>query len=300
MLIVIALGGNALLQPNEALTAENLIKNSRVAAEQIAKIAEEHQVLLVHGNGPQVGLLALQAEAYHETSPYPFDILDAESQGMVGYVLQQSIKNTLPKRECVTILTQVLVDIEDHDFLSPSKPIGPFYKKKQFEQLKKQHPHWHFQSTSQGFRRLIASPSPIEIIEISSIKRLLENNSIVIAGGGGGIPCAIVHNGIRGIEAVIDKDLTASLLACLLSADQFVILTNIDAVYTDWGTKKLKCISETTVDRLSKMDFELGSMQPKIDAVCQFATTTKHCASIGHLSDLEDILKQKAGTHIYP
>lgn len=298
MLIVLALGGNALLQPHETLAAENLIKNSRDAVEQLAKIANLHQLVIVHGNGPQIGLLALQAEAYQDVPSYPFDILNAESQGMIGYILQQALKNELPKRNITTLLTQVLVNPNDNAFLFPSKPIGPFYTKTQYQQITIQHPYWQFQKNQQGFRRIIASPKPQFIIELNTIQDLLQHNHIVISGGGGGIPCILKKGKIEGIEAVIDKDLTASLLACALHADRLIILTNVDAVYKNWGSSKPEALGTVALNQLQELSFESGSMQPKVEAACNFVVKTYHKASIGHLNNLEDIMQGKIGTHI--
>lgn len=298
MLIVIAVGGNALLQPNEPLIAENLLKNVAIAAEKIAKIANEHQIVLVHGNGPQVGLLALQSESYRAVSAYPFNILIAESQGMIGYVLQQALRNALPNRDVVTVLTQVIVDVNDKAFLSPTKPIGSFYNKNEAQELKNKFPHWHFQETAQGFRRVVASPQPKTIVELNVVGELLQKNNIVIAGGGGGIPCIYQEEKIKGIEAVIDKDLTASLLARLLQADRLIILTNVAGAYENWGKDNARLIEKITVDQLSTLFFEKGSMQPKIEAACHFVKFTKKEAFIGHFGDLESIVKNKAGTRI--
>lgn len=298
MLIVIALGGNALLQPNEILSANNLINNANLAAKQIAKLAEKHQLVIVHGNGPQVGLLALQNESYKAIPQYPFDILNAESQGMIGYVLQQSLKNALPNRNITTLLTQVLVNANDLAFTAPSKPIGPFYTTEQYQELVKQSSPWHFQETRQGFRRIVPSPEPQTIVELSAIKDLLAQHNIVIAGGGGGIPCIQHAKGIKGIEAVIDKDLTASLLACAINADQLIILTNVDAVYQDWHTTRSNPITTISDNALSTLSFEAGSMQPKIKAACQFVNKTQHKAMIGALGDLVEIFENKKGTHI--
>lgn len=302
-LIVLAIGGNALLAPDEILSAENLIKNANLFAQQIANVADiikNYRLVIVHGNGPQVGLLALQSLAYSEVPPYPFDILTAESQGMIGYLLQHAIKNILPHQSITTLLTQVIVDIKDHAFTSPSKPIGPFYTSEQYNAIKNQYSDWHFQKTPKGFRRVIASPHPQEILELTAIQDLLNHNHIIIAGGGGGIPCIKQSSTLKGVEAVIDKDLTASLLACSLKAEQLIILTDIDTVYKNWGTTSQEAIYHITPEELSHLTFESGSMKPKVEAACQFTRETKQASAIGHLTNLAKIIKKQAGTHIHP
>jgi carbamate kinase len=275
MLIVIALGGNALLKRNEEPSASNLGKNIDIAARQIAKLIPEHQILIVHGNGPQIGLLALQAEAYHAVPPYPFDILNAESQGMIGYVLQQALQNYLPQHSVCTLLTQVIVDAHDPAFKNPTKPIG-----------------------SANSQRMIASPLPQQVVELDSIKSLLSTQTVVIAAGGGGIPCIKKDNILTGIEAVIDKDLTASLLAQQLGAEQFIILTNVDGIYENWQQSQQKLLTVVSTQQLDKMPFATGSMQPKVDAACEFVLKTKGAAKIGNLKYLEQIMQDKSGTNI--
>jgi len=298
MLYVIALGGNALLQRGQALEAENLYKNALEATTHIAKLAKNHGIVIVHGNGPQIGLLALQSAAYTKVKPYPFDILGAESQGMIGYVLQQGLKNALPERNTVTLLTQVLVDQDDKAFQYPSKPIGPTYSAEESQQLQLEHPEWCFKPDGKYFRRVVPSPKPQAIEELTLIQTLLGKHTIVIAAGGGGIPCIKKNNQLVGVEAVIDKDMTASLLAQTLQADGFIILTDVDGVYDDWDTNHQKLIPKISVDELNQREFAAGSMQPKITAACSFTTNTKRPAMIGNLSKLDEIIAGASGTMI--
>lgn len=298
MLLVIALGGNALLQRGEPLESDLLRKNVKLAAKVIAKAAEDHDIVIAHGNGPQVGLLALQADAYKKVHPYPLDILDAESQGMIGYLLQQEIGNYLQSKSVATLLTQVLVDAKDPAFQSPSKPIGPVYTESQAKAIQQAH-DWILKPDGQYFRRVVASPKPQHIYELDAIKLLLQANTMVIAGGGGGIPCIKTGDKqLKGVEAVIDKDLTASLLARQLKAESLVILTDVDAVYENWGTSAAKAIHNISSKTLRQYQFAAGSMGPKVEAACQFVDATSRPAMIGKLSDLNEILKGKAGTLI--
>lgn len=298
MKVVIAVGGNALLKKGESLDAKNLKKNCEIAAKSIAKIALTHQVVIVHGNGPQVGLLSLQADAYKQVKPYPFDFLDAESQGMIGYSLQQALFNEInPDKAIATLLTQVVVDKNDPAFHTATKPIGPFYSEQEIIDLIKK-TSWQFKKVGKEYRRVVPSPAPQEIIELAAIQTLLLNNNIVITGGGGGIPCIMDNNKLQGVEAVIDKDLTASKLAVELKADAFVILTDVDAVYSHWGTDHAKAISKLSSSDVSFEEFEAGSMKPKLEAACGFATQTGSKSYIGHLDKLEAILSGESGTQI--
>ncbi|GAB4391521.1 MAG: carbamate kinase [Gammaproteobacteria bacterium] len=301
MLIVIAVGGNALLQPGEPLLVECLIRNSQQATKLLAEIAKQHEIVVVHGNGPQIGILALQAQAYSAIPAYPFDILNAETQGMIGYLLQQGLVNALAEKSVVTLITQAVIDNNDPHLYEPSKPIGPFYDDNILQQIKCTYPRWQIQRYQQGWRRIVASPCPIDIIELPIIKTLVHQKTIVIAGGGGGIPCVQGENHqYQGIEAVIDKDLTASLIAQRLQADRFIVLTNVDAVYQQWRTKQRYAIETITPEKLTALPFEAGTMQPKIMAACEFVNATKQVASIGALSQLTQVLQCQSGTHVVP
>ena len=296
-LLVLALGGNALLQKGENLEYHNMLKNSIIAATEIAKLASEYRILIVHGNGPQIGLLSLQSECYKEVAPYPFDSLNAESQAMIGYILQQSIYNNSKIKSIVTLITQVLVDKADLAFDLPSKPIGPFYNEKEKEAIQEKY-RWEFKKYDELWRRVVPSPKPLEVIEIDIISKLLNLDIIVIAGGGGGIPCIKKQGNLIGLEAVIDKDLTASLLAKELHADILIILTDIDAVYEDYGKPASKPIRQISASELKKLSFAAGTMQPKVDAACNFVLASGKEAFIGGLSELELVLNNKKGTLI--
>ncbi len=296
MLYVIALGGNALLKRGQPLEANLLRENVKKAASVIAKVANDHQVLIVHGNGPQVGLLALQAEAYKEVHAYPLDILDAESQGMIGYLLQQEIANHANKN-CVTLLTQVVVDANDPAFENPTKFIGPVYSQKQSESVAQEHA-WVMKQDGEYVRRVVPSPMPKAVFELESLKALLKADMTVVAGGGGGIPCVESNGKLQGVEAVVDKDLTAALIAEKLNADHLVILTDVDAVYEDFAKPTAKAITQVSVKALEAKSFPAGSMGPKVQAAAQFTRQTGQASYIGSLALLQSILQGQSGTRI--
>ena len=299
MRLVIALGGNALLRRGEAMTAENQRDNVRIACEQIAKIATGNELVVAHGNGPQVGLLALQGNAYDAKNPYPLDVLGAETEGMIGYMIEQELGNLLPVEvPFATLLTQVEVDPADPAFQHMTKPIGPVYPKAEAEQLAAEK-GWTIAPDGDKFRRVVASPRPKRIFEIRPIKWLLEKGTIVIAAGGGGIPTMYGEDGkLRGIEAVIDKDLASSLLAQQLGSDLLVIATDVNAAFIDWGKPTQKGIAQAHPDELEKLGFASGSMGPKVEAACEFARKTGKTAVIGALADIEAIVQGKAGTRV--
>jgi len=299
MRIVVALGGNALLRRGEPLSADNQRANIRIATEQIAKIHPGNQLVIAHGNGPQVGLLSLQAAAYTQVSPYPLDVLGAETEGMIGYIIEQELGNLLDfEVPFATLLTQVEVDPKDPAFQNPSKPIGPVYSKAEAEQLAAEK-GWAIAPDGDKFRRVVASPKPKRIFEIRPIKWLLEKSSIVICAGGGGIPTMYGEDGkLRGIEAVIDKDLCSALLAEQLESDLLVIATDVKAAFVDFGKPTQKAIAQAHPDEIEKLGFAAGSMGPKVQAACEFARNTGKVAVIGSLSDIEAIVQGKAGTRI--
>lgn len=299
MRIVIALGGNALLRRGEAMTAANQRENVRTAAAQIAKIHSGNELIIAHGNGPQVGLLALQGAAYTEVESYPLDVLGAQTEGMIGYLIEQEMGNLLPRSTpLATLLTQVEVDPNDPAFQNPTKPIGPVYEKDEAEKQAKEK-GWHIAADGNKFRRVVASPHPKRIFQIRPITWLLQQGTVVICAGGGGIPTVCDRHGrLAGIEAVIDKDLCSSLLAQELAADLLVIATDVDAAYIGFGTEEARAIAAAHPDELEKLDFPAGSMGPKIQAACEFARATGKTAVIGALSDIEAIVQGNGGTRI--
>ncbi|PAT37807.1 carbamate kinase [Vandammella animalimorsus] len=299
MRIVIALGGNALLQRGQPMTAENQRENVRQAVAQIAKIHAGNELVIAHGNGPQVGLLALQGAAYTEVDAYPLDVLGAQTEGMIGYVIEQELGNLLPKQvPLATILTQVEVDLADPAFQHPTKPIGPIYEAAQAQQLAAEK-GWHIAPDGPHYRRVVPSPRPQRIFEIRPVQWLLQQGTVVICAGGGGIPtCCDQQGRLRGVEAVIDKDLCSALLAQQLQAELLVIATDVDAAYIDWGQPGSKAIAQAHPEALRKLPFPAGSMGPKIEAACEFAEHTGHAAVIGALQDIEAIVRGQAGTRV--
>jgi carbamate kinase len=299
MRLVVALGGNALLRRGEPAEAETQRRNVRVAASALAALASEHELILTHGNGPQVGLLALEADAYKAVTPYPLDVLGAESQGMIGYLLAQALQNELPDREVAVLLTQVLVDRADPAFDHPSKPIGPVYGEEQARGLAADH-GWTVARDGRWFRRVVPSPQPREIVELASVERLLAAGAVVICAGGGGIPVVAEGRRRRGVEAVIDKDLTAALLAECLEADRLLMLTDVPFVERDWGTEAATPITSAHPSELRGLSFAAGSMGPKIEAACRFVEHTGRNAAIGALAELAAVAHGEAGTQIEP
>ncbi|HGW5508360.1 TPA: carbamate kinase [Citrobacter koseri] len=297
--LVVALGGNALLKRGEPLEADIQRKNIDLAAKTIAQLTQQWRVVLVHGNGPQVGLLALQNSAYDRVTPYPLDILGAESQGMIGYMLQQSLKNQLPQREISVLLTQVEVDADDPAFRNPTKYIGPVYDSVQANALQAEK-GWIFKADGKAFRRVVPSPQPKRIVESDAIRALIARDHLVICNGGGGVPVVEKADGFHGIEAVIDKDLSAALLASQIHADALLILTDADAVYLDWGKPTQRPLAQVTPELLSEMQFDAGSMGPKVTACAEFVSHCQGIAGIGSLADGPAILSGDKGTLIRP
>ena len=302
MRIVVALGGNALLRRGEPLTAENQRANARAACKALAPVALEHDLVISHGNGPQVGLLALQGSAYTAVDTYPLDVLGAQTEGMIGYVIQQELGNELPfERHLATLLTMIEVDAGDPAFANPTKPIGPLYDASEAARLEAEK-GWTFKPDGGGLRRVVPSPLPKRIFEIEAIKSLLDKGCVVICAGGGGIPTvytdepAPAGRRLVGIEAVIDKDLASALLAESLAADLLAIVTDVDAVYTDWGTPQQRAIRRTTPAELAATDFAEGSMGPKVRAACQFVEQTGKRAVIGSIDDTPALVRGEAGT----
>lgn len=299
MRIVVALGGNALLRRGQPMTADNQRTNIRVAAEQIARIYPGNQLVIAHGNGPQVGLLSLQAAAYTPVSPYPLDVLGAETEGMIGYMIEQELGNLLDfEVPFATLLTQVEVDPADPAFKKPSKPVGPVYTRAEAERLAAEK-GWAIAPDGDKYRRVVASPRPKRIFEIRPVKWLLEKGCIVICAGGGGIPTIYTAPGkLAGVEAVIDKDLCSAMLAEELESDLLLIATDVNAVYVDFGKPTQKAIGQAHPDEMEKLGFAAGSMGPKVQAACEFARHTGKVAAIGSLADIEAIVQGLAGTRI--
>ncbi len=275
--------------------------NIRVAAQALAPVAQKHELVLAHGNGPQVGLLALQASAYKDVEAYPLDVLGAQTEGMIGYMIEQELGNLLPfEVPFATILTMVEVDPNDPAFQNPTKFVGPVYDQAEADRLKAEK-GWIFKQDGAKWRRVVASPLPKRIFEIRPIQWMLEKGTIVICAGGGGIPTMYEpdkHRWLSGIEAVIDKDLASELLAREVDADLFVIATDVDGVYIDWGKPEQRKLGWVTPEEMKAMKFPAGSMGPKVDAAVQFVERTGKRAAIGALADIEKIVAGEAGTNV--
>jgi len=302
MRIVIALGGNALLRRGEPMTAGNQRANVRLAARALAPLSKEHELIISHGNGPQVGLLALQSSiASEDTESSSLDVLGAQTEGMIGYLIEQELGNILPfEQPFATILTMVEVDKNDPAFRNPTKPIGPFYSAKAAAKLTKDK-GWVMRNDGKQWRRVVPSPIPLRIFEMRPIRWLLEKGTIVICAGGGGIPTIYDQDGkLIGADVVIDKDYAGALLARELDADMYIMATDADAVYTNWGTKDACAIGRISCAEIEKMNFSEGSMKPKVAAATWFVHKTGKHAAIGSLSDLQEIALEKKGTIITP
>ena len=279
------------------MTAENQRENVRIAAKALEPITEGNQLVISHGNGPQVGLLALQSAAYEEVEAYPLDVLGAQTEGMIGYMIEQELGNLLPiEVPFATILTMVEVDPEDPAFQNPTKPIGPIYNQEDAKLLETEK-GWVMKPDGEYWRRVVPSPEPHRIFEMRPIHWLLEKGTIVICAGGGGIPTIFNSEGnLEGVEVVIDKDRASSLLAFELEADLLIMATDADGVYLNWGTDSAEKISTTTPDEIEKHEFEAGSMGPKVEAACDFVRRTGQRAVIGALADLPAMVAGTAGT----
>lgn len=299
MRIVIALGGNALLKRGEPMTADVQRHNIVVAAKAIAPITAEHQVVISHGNGPQVGLLALQGAAYKADEAYPLDVLGAETEGMIGYMIEQELGNLLPfEVPFATLLTMVEVDGDDPGFKNPTKFVGPVYEKAEADRIEKDK-GWVFKADGPKWRRVVPSPQPKRIFEIRPIRWLLDKGTVVICAGGGGIPTMYAPGEDRkliGVEAVIDKDWCSELLARELDADLFIMATDAEAVFVGFGTPEAKAIHKASPEALSAHQFPAGSMGPKVEAACHFARKTGRTAAIGALADIAAIVRGEKGT----
>jgi carbamate kinase len=306
MRVVVALGGNALLRRGQPLTAENQRENARAACRHLAPVAAEHELVISHGNGPQVGLLALQASAYTEVEGYPLDVLGAQTEGMIGYVLQQELGNEMPfEKRIATLLTQIEVDRSDPAFGDPTKPIGPIYTDEEASALAGEK-GWAFKRDGTSMRRVVASPEPRRIFGIEPIEWMLRNECVVICAGGGGIPVMYTDEAVPagrrlvGVEAVIDKDLASARLAADLGADVLAIVTDVDAVYSEWGTPDQRAIRRAAPDALATTEFAAGSMGPKVRAACRFVEETGGLAAIGSIAHTDALVRGEAGTVVAP
>ena len=279
------------------MTAKNQRENVRIAAKALAPIAADNQLVISHGNGPQVGLLALQSAAYEEVEAYPLDVLGAQTEGMIGYMIEQELGNLLPiEYPFATILTMVEVDPEDPAFDKPTKPIGPVYSEADAKRLEEEK-GWSMRPDGEQWRRVVPSPEPHRIFEMRPIHWLLEKGTIVICAGGGGIPTIYNEEGnLEGVEVVIDKDRASSLLAFELEADLLIMATDTDGVYLDWGTEEARRIERTTPDEIEKYEFAAGSMGPKVEAAADFVSRTGQRAVIGALADIPAMVEGTAGT----
>lgn len=298
MKVIVALGGNALLRRGEAMTSVNQRENVKHAAGSIAELVSAgHQLTVTHGNGPQIGLLALQSAAYDTASAFPLDLLGAETEGMIGYLIEQELENALgPKYKVATLLTQIEVDPRDPAFGNPTKPVGPVYEEAEARKLG-QARGWTVKPDGAKFRRVVASPKPKYIPDTAIIKLLLDHDITVICAGGGGIPVVQRPDGsLVGVEAVIDKDAASCLLATDIETDALLLLTDVDRVYLNWGTDEQQGLGKVSLDELSRHEFAAGSMQPKVDAACKFVRQTGGIAGIGRLEDALGILEGRAGT----
>jgi carbamate kinase len=302
MRVVVALGGNALLQRGEPMTVAAQHTNVRIAATALADLARDHQIVVAHGNGPQVGLLALQGAAYDPDRPWPLDVLGAETEGMIGYLIEQELMNALPDgSQCATLLSRVEVDANDPAFETPSKPIGPVYTEAEAERAAQDHGWAMITEASGGHRRVVPSPLPLRIVGLDAIKVLLDAGHTVICAGGGGIPVVRNTDGeMTGVEAVIDKDRTAALLALGLGADALLLLTDVPAVFRHYGSDDQSAIGDATPEALEDLELAPGSMGPKVGAAIAFARASGKLAGIGQLTDARAILEGRAGTRILP
>jgi carbamate kinase len=301
MRVVVALGGNAMLKRGEPMTAENQRSNVRSAAPALAAVAQRHQLVLSHGNGPQVGLLALQAAAYDDVEAYPLDVLGAQTEGMIGYVLEQELGNVMPPEvPLATMLTMVQVDPEDPAFKDPTKFVGPVYTPSAAAALTEAK-GWVFKPDGDSWRRVVPSPEPQAIFEIRPIRWLLEHGVVLICAGGGGVPTMFQPDApttLVGVEAVVDKDLASELLAREVEADLYVMATDVDAVYADWGTPQQRALGRITAAELRALTFPAGSMGPKVEAACRFVEETGGRAAIGALTQIQQIVDGEAGTQV--
>jgi len=302
MRVVVALGGNALLRRGQPMTVDNQRENVRVACDHLAPISEQHELIISHGNGPQIGLLALEEAAYEAVPASPLDVLGAQTQGMIGYLIEQELGNRLPfEKPIASLLTMIEVDPDDPAFTDPSKPIGPLYDKSEADKLAAER-GWRFKLDGEHMRRVVPSPVPKRIFERRPIGWLLDQGCVVICAGGGGIPTAYRSGRqLVGIEAVIDKDRASALLAHDIGADILIMATDASAAFVGFGTPGQQAIAQAQPDVLLReygAEFAAGSMLPKVVAACDFAKASGKPAVIGALADIEAMLAGTAGTRV--
>jgi carbamate kinase len=301
MRLVIAIGGNALLERGQKPDAAVQQANTARAVKSLAPLAEDHEIVITHGNGPQVGLLALESAADPELErPYPFDVLGAQTQGMIGYWLLQALQNALPGRQVAAVVNQTLVSAADPAFGKPTKFVGPVYDEATARRMSAER-GWSVAQDGSNWRRVVPSPQPQRIVETRIVRLLLTSGAIVVCAGGGGVPVIRNEAGkLQGVEAVVDKDLATTVLAMSLEADALLLLTDVQAVVRGYGTPDAEPILRATPGALRREKFPAGSMGPKVDAVCRFVETTGDLAAIGALTDAPLILAGKAGTVVTP
>lgn len=299
MRIIVALGGNAIARRGEIMTVAHQRENLRLVSGRLKSVAEEHELVITHGNGPQVGLLALQNAAYPHVAAYPLDVLGAETQGMIGYLIEIEMRHVLPpEQKLTTVLTLVEVNAKDPAFRDPTKFIGPVYSQAEAETLSAQQ-GWTFKLDGVACRRVVPSPLPQRVVQIDSVMQLLKAKHIVVCAGGGGIPMTRDLDGhLVGVEAVVDKDASSAVLATAIHADLFIMATDADAVFLNWGTSAPQAIKWISTDALRDFDFAAGSMGPKVEAAIAFAERSGHRAVIGKIDDIDSILAGRAGTVI--
>jgi carbamate kinase len=297
---VVALGGNALLRRGEPLEADTQARAARDAARILGAASWSHQLVVTHGNGPQVGLLALMSDAYRDAEPYPLDVLGSETVGQIGYVLEMQLDNFIDHQDTVAVITRTVVDEADPAFGSPTKFIGPIYGEEEARAMAKQR-GWTVKQDGAHWRRVVASPEPRRIVQLGAIRSLVDAGFLVVCAGGGGVPVLEDADGRhRGVEAVVDKDLASSLLAAELGSRQLVLATDVDAVYAGYGTAEQRPIARATPAGLRREEFPTGSMGPKVEAVCRFVERTGGRGAIGSLEQLEQMLEGRAGTQVQP
>ena len=301
--LLIAFGGNALIQKGQSGSAEQQLENLKLPMGKVAELCRDYRIVITHGNGPQVGNLLLQMESCKEVPTMPLDIIGAMTEGQIGYMIESSLDTALNERGLgdrffLTLITYVVLDRDDPLFQNPTKPIGPFYT----EEEAALRPSYKMVKTDKGYRRVVASPKPMEIIQHREIKQLVDMDYIVICVGGGGIPVVRDGQGFSGVEAVIDKDLASSKLAQDIKADVFVIASDIKGAAVNWGKPDQKLLSRVTVAELKQYvnegHFPAGSMGPKVEAMLGFVEKTGNRGIICHLEDIEKAVVGKAGTEV--